>query len=40
LNKDGSELYICAGDDDQIQILDTKKLAIIGTLPSGPDPSF
>ena len=40
LNKDGSELYICAGDDDLIQILDTKKLAIVGTLQSGPDPEL
>ena len=40
LNKDGSELYICAGDDDIIQILDTKKLSIIGTLQSGPDPEL
>ena len=40
LNKDGSELYICAGDDDRIEILDTKKLAIVGTLPSGPDPEL
>ncbi|MGZ9409161.1 MAG: hypothetical protein ACXW3J_00865, partial [Methylocystis sp.] len=30
LNKDGSELYICAGDDDAIQVLDTKTLKIIG----------
>ena len=35
LNKDGSELYICAGDDDAIQILDTKSLKLTGKLPSG-----
>ena len=40
LNKDGSELYICAGDDDAIQVLDTKTLKIIGKLPSGPDPEL
>jgi YVTN family beta-propeller protein len=40
LSQDGSELFICAGDDDLIQILDTKKLSIIGTLPSARIPSF
>src|ERR1700730_3707873 len=40
LSQDGSELFICAGDDDLIQILDTKKLSITGTLPSGPDPEL
>ena len=40
LNKDGSELYICAGDDDTIQVLDTKTLKITGKLPSGPDPEL
>jgi DNA-binding beta-propeller fold protein YncE len=27
-------------DDDLIQILDTKKLAVTGTLPSGADPEL
>ena len=30
LTKDGSELFICAGDDDSIQVLDTKTLQITG----------
>src|ERR1700724_1114094 len=38
LSQDGGELFICAGDDDLIQILDTKKISITGTLPSAPDP--
>ncbi len=40
LTKDGSELFICAGDDDAIQVLDTRTLAITGKLPSGPDPEL
>jgi len=40
LTKDGSELFICAGDDDAIQVLDTKTLQITGKLPSGPDPEL
>ncbi len=40
LTKDGSELFICAGDDDTIQVLDTKTLQITGSLPSGPDPEL
>jgi PQQ-dependent catabolism-associated beta-propeller protein len=40
LSKDGSELFICAGDDDAIQVLDTKTLQITGKLPSGPDPEL
>jgi len=40
LTKDGSELFICAGDDDSIQVLNTKTLQITGKLPSGPDPEL
>ena len=40
LTKDGSELFICAGDDDSIQVLDTRTLQITGKLPSGPDPEL
>ncbi len=40
LTKDGSELFICAGDDDTIEVLDTRKLEITGSLPSGPDPEL
>lgn len=38
MTKDGSEILICASDDDTIQIVDPKTLKIIGSLPSGPDP--
>jgi PQQ-dependent catabolism-associated beta-propeller protein len=40
LTKDGSELFICAGDDDRIEVLDTKTLQVTGILPSGPDPEL
>jgi PQQ-dependent catabolism-associated beta-propeller protein len=40
LSPDGSQLYVCASDDDTIEILDTGTLKIIGTLPSGPDPEL
>ncbi len=40
LSPDGSQLYVCASDDDTIQILDTATLQITGSLPSGPDPEI
>ncbi len=40
LSKDGKELYICAGDDDTINIIDTKTFENIGDLPSGADPEL
>src|SRR3546814_20939561 len=33
-------LYICASDDDHIEVMDTASLEIVGTLPSGPDPEL
>src|SRR3546814_19865775 len=33
-------LYICASDDDHIEVLDTASLEIVVTLPSGPDPEL
>ncbi len=36
LTKDGSALLVGASDDDPIEILETKTLRIVGTLPSGP----
>ena len=38
MTADGSEILVCASDDDTIQVIDTKTLRIIGDLPSGPDP--
>ena len=38
LSPDGKWLYICASEDDTIQIMDTATRQIVGTLPSGPDP--
>src|SRR6516165_1895057 len=35
VSPDGRFLYICAGDDDIVQIVDTKSLAVTGDLPSG-----
>ena len=37
---DGKQLYICASDDDTIQIMDIASARIVGTLPSGPDPEL
>jgi YVTN family beta-propeller protein len=39
LSPDGKFLYICASDDDTIQVMDTATRKIVGTMPSGPDPS-
>src|SRR3546814_11601565 len=38
LSADHSLLYICVGDDDHTEVLDTETLAVGETLPSGPDP--
>src|SRR5262249_14540423 len=38
LTKDGKYVLVCVGDDDAIEIIDTKTHEIVGTLPSGPDP--
>ncbi|MDH3660423.1 MAG: beta-propeller fold lactonase family protein, partial [Alphaproteobacteria bacterium] len=40
LGKDGKHLYICASDDDTIEIMDTTTYEIVGTMPSGPDPEL
>ena len=36
--KDQKYVLVAAGDDDTIQIIDTKTLKIVDDLPSGPDP--
>ena len=33
LSKDDSELFVCLGDDDTIQIIDTKTMTVAGELP-------
>ena len=38
MTKDGSQILVCASDDDTIQIIDAATLRIVGDLPSGPDP--
>ena len=38
LTKDGKYILVCVGDDDAIEMIDTKTYEIVGTLPSGPDP--
>ena len=38
MTADGSQILVCASDDDTIQVIDTKTLRIVGDLPSGPDP--
>ena len=38
VTKDGSEILLCASDDDTIQIIDPATLKVVGDLPSGPDP--
>ena len=36
VSRDGKSVFVALGDDDLIQIIDTKSLAIAGELPSGP----
>src|SRR5664279_3144522 len=38
VSRDGKFVYVAVGDDDTVQIIDTKSLSIVGELPSGPDP--
>src|SRR5216683_2986233 len=40
LTKDGAFVLVAVGDDDTIQMIDTKTGEIAGTLPSGPDPEL
>ena len=39
ISPDGKFLYICAGDDDIVQIVDTKTQEVVGDLPSGSTPT-
>uniref|UniRef100_UPI0013D6F1E8 beta-propeller fold lactonase family protein n=1 Tax=Enterobacter hormaechei TaxID=158836 RepID=UPI0013D6F1E8 len=38
VSKDGKELYVCASDDDRIDVLDTATGKILRSLRSVPDP--
>src|SRR5580698_11030246 len=38
VSRDGKSVFVALGDDDIIQIIDTKSLSVVGELPSGPDP--
>src|SRR6476619_2005240 len=40
ISRDQKHVFVAVGDDDTIQIIDTKTNEIAGTLPSGPDPEF
>ncbi|MDO6750145.1 hypothetical protein Q4563_23100, partial [Gilvimarinus sp. 1_MG-2023] len=37
-NHDYSLLYICASDDDTVQVMDVATQRIVASLPSGEDP--
>lgn len=38
--RDGKFVMVAVGDDDTIQLIDTKTQQIVDTLPSGPDPEL
>src|ERR1700744_4713380 len=38
VTRDGKFVFVALGDDDSIQVFDTKTRADAGQLPSGPDP--
>src|ERR1039458_10749352 len=40
VSRDGKFVYVAVGDDDTVQIIDTKSLSVVGELPSGPDPEI
>src|SRR5262249_14348468 len=40
LTKDDNHCLVAVGDDDTIQVVDTKTGEIIANLPSGPDPEL
>src|SRR6202140_5519590 len=37
VSRDGKSVFVALGDDDIIQVIDTKSLSVVGELPSGPD---
>jgi YVTN family beta-propeller protein len=38
--KDQKFVLVAVGDDDTIQMIDTRTNDVVDTLPSGPDPEF
>src|SRR5262249_16611821 len=40
LTKDDSHCLVAVGDDDAVQVVDTKTGEVIANLPSGPDPEL
>ena len=38
--RDGKFVLVAVGDDDTIQMIDTKTQQVVDTLPSGPDPEL
>src|ERR1035441_5648900 len=38
VSRDGKSVFVALGDDDIIQVIDTKSLNVVSDLPSGPDP--
>src|SRR6478609_2564526 len=38
--RDGKFVMVAVGDDDTIQVIDAKTLAVVDSLPSGPDPAW
>src|SRR6201984_9600 len=40
LTKDGKFILVAVGDDDTIQMIDTKTHEVVATLPSGPHPEL
>ena len=40
ISPDGTELYVCASDDDLVRVFDPDTMQETHTLPSGPDPEL
>ncbi len=38
MSPDGKLLYVCASDEDGVQVFDTTSMKLLRTLSSGPDP--
>src|ERR1700757_1594719 len=38
--RDGKVVMVAVGDDDTIDVIDTKTQQVVDTLPSGPDPEL
>ncbi len=40
LSPDYKQLFVCVGDDNRLDVIDTETLDVVRTLPSGPDPEL